>query len=64
MNTLELFKLQLQDGATAFFYAIEKPNLSIVIQTHRDSLDTFPKNLTYIRDIGSTNRIPLFKENK
>ena len=67
MNTQELFRTQLQAGATEkFFYAIETTvdqNIFIVIKVHKSSLGTFPKNLIYIRDIGTKNHIPLFKEN-
>ena len=65
MNTQELFKKQLADGATdVFFYAIETPadqveNIRIDMKSHKGTLATFPA-LTYVRQLNEA--IPLFRE--
>lgn len=58
MNTTELFKQQIEGGATEqFFYGTEH-NGEVRIERHRGSLDTFPADLEFLRMMGAT---PFFK---
>ena len=65
MNIQEIFKAQIDGGATEqFFYGLEiHPEVpeqwSITIQRHRGTLDTFPDNLEFIRYLTPSN--PLFR---
>lgn len=58
----EHFKNQVEQGATEmFFYGLERSEpVTISIQRHRGTLDTFPTNLEYVRHL--TDGVPLFKE--
>lgn len=64
MNLLEIFKQQLDQGATdQFFYGLETdPEVpeqwSVKIERHRGTLDTFP-TLTYVRMLS--DGVPLFR---
>lgn len=58
MNTTELFKQQIEGGATEqFFYGTEH-NGEVRIERHRGSLETFPVDLEFLKMMGST---PFFK---
>ena len=62
MNIQEIFKNQIDGGATEmFFYGLERlePH-TISIMRHKGSLDTFPINLEFVRYLTPSN--PLFKE--
>ena len=62
MNTTELFKKQIEKGATKmFFYGIEtvrEGEDAIEIRSHKGSLDDFP-TLEYVRYLS--DGIPLFR---
>jgi len=62
MNIQEIFKNQIDGGATEmFFYGLERPEPhTIRIMRHKGSLDTFPTNLEFVRYLTPSN--PLFKE--
>ena len=62
MNIQEIFKDQIDGGATEmFFYGLERPEPhTISIMRHKGSLDTFPTNLEFVRYLTPSN--PLFKE--
>jgi len=62
MNIQEIFKNQIDSGATEmFFYGLERPEPHTVsIMRHKGSLDTFPTNLEFVRYLTPSN--PLFKE--
>ena len=62
MNIQEIFKNQIDGGATEmFFYGLERPEPHTVsIMRHKGSLDTFPSNLEFVRFLTPSN--PLFKE--
>lgn len=62
MNIQEIFKNQIDGGATEmFFYGLERPEPhTISIMRHKGSLDTFPSNLEFVRYLTPSN--PLFKE--
>ena len=62
MNIQEIFKNQIDGGATEmFFYGLERPEPHTVsIMRHKGSLDTFPSNLEFVRYLTPSN--PLFKE--
>ena len=62
MNIQEIFKNQIDGGATEmFFYGLEHPEpRTISIMRHKGSLDTFPSNLEFVRYLTPSN--PLFKE--
>ena len=65
MNLLEIFKYQIENNVTEiFFYGVEKgtnvENIKIDILNHKDSLNSFPANLEYVRMLN--DHIPLFKE--
>ena len=62
MNIQEIFKNQIDGGATEmFFYGLERPEPhTISIMRHKGSLDTFPTNLEFVRYLTPSN--PLFKE--
>jgi len=62
MNIQEIFKNQIDSGATEmFFYGLERPEPhTISIMRHKGSLDTFPSNLEFVRYLTPSN--PLFKE--
>lgn len=64
MNIQEIFKNQIDGGATEmFFYGLERPEPhTISIMRHKGSLDTFPTNLEFVRYLTPSN--PLFKEVK
>lgn len=62
MNTAELFKAQIDKGATEmFFYGLERLDpFTVSIMRHKGSLDSFPANLEFIRMLAEST--PLFKE--
>lgn len=66
MNIQEIFKEQIDKGATEmFFYGIETPaekveDIRIDIKSHKGSLDTFPDNLEFIGMMTPSN--PLFRK--
>lgn len=62
MNIQEIFKEQIDSGATEmWFYGLERPEPhTISIMRHKGSLDTFPTNLEFVRYLTPSN--PLFKE--
>lgn len=62
MNATEIFKAQIEKGATEiFFYGLERQEPHTVsIMRHKGSLDTFPANLEFIRMMTESN--PLFRE--
>lgn len=62
MNANEIFKAQIEKGATEiFFYGLERQEPhTISIIRHKGSLDTFPTNLEFIRMMTESN--PLFRE--
>ena len=62
MNIQEIFKNQIDGGATEmFFYGLERPEPhTISIMRHKGSLDTFPSNLEFVGYLTPSN--PLFKE--
>jgi hypothetical protein len=66
MNTIEIFKEQIDKGATEmFFYGIETlaekvEDIRIDIKSHKGSLDTFPDNLEFVRMMTPSN--PLFRK--
>ena len=62
MNTKELFRAQIDGGATEmFFYGLERPEPHTVsIMRHRGTLDSFPANLEFVRMLAYS--IPLFRE--
>jgi len=62
MNTKELFKAQLDKGATEmFFYGLERPEPHTVsIMRHKGTLDSFPANLEFVRMLAEST--PLFRE--
>ena len=62
MNIQEIFKNQIDGGATEmFFYGLERNEpYTVSIMRHKGSLDTFPTNLEFVRYLTPSN--PLFKE--
>ena len=62
MNTNELFKAQLDKGATeVFFYGLERPEpFTVSIMRHKGTLDSFPTNLEFVRMLAEST--PLFRE--
>ena len=62
MNTQEIFKNQIEGGASEmFFYGLEKTEpYTLGIIRHRGTLDSFPTNLEFVRML--TDSTPLFKE--
>ena len=66
MNIQEIFKNQIDSGATEmWFYGIETPaekveDIRIDIKSHKGSLDTFPTNLEFVRMMTPSN--PMFRE--
>lgn len=62
MNLSEIFKAQIDNGATEmFFYGLErKEPFTVSIMRHKGTLDSFPTNLEFIRMMTESN--PLFKE--
>lgn len=61
MNTQELFKKQIAQGAEMFFYGLERPEpFTVSIMRHKGTLDTFPANLEFVRMLSED--WPLFKE--
>ena len=62
MNLQEIFKSQIDSGATEmWFYGLERPEPHTVsIMRHKGSLDTFPTNLEFVRFLTPSN--PLFRE--
>lgn len=73
MNLNEIFKAQIDKGATEmFFYGLEsqRPHegveegtaITISIMRHKGSLDSLPTNLEFIRMMGGATSTPLFKE--
>ena len=62
MNTNELFRAQLDKGATEmFFYGLERPEPHTVsIMRHKGTLDSFPANLEFVRMLAEST--PLFRE--
>jgi len=59
----EHFKNQIEQGATTmFFYGLESGSgpFKINITNHKDTLDTFPTNLEFVRMLSES--MPLFKE--
>ena len=65
MNIQEIFKNQINKGATEmFFYGIETPaerveDIRIDIKSHKGPLDAFPDNLEFVRMMTPSN--PLFR---
>lgn len=61
MNITELFEQQIAGGATDnFFYGLESPEpYTINIMRYKDTLDTFPANLEFVRMLN--DRFPLFR---
>lgn len=58
MNITELFKQQIEGGATdQFFYGTEHMG-EVRIERLRGSLDSFPQGLEYFKMVGST---PFFR---
>lgn len=64
MNIQEIFKNQIDGGATEmFFYGLERPEpYTISIMRHKGTLESFPTNLEFVRYLTPSN--PLFKEVK
>lgn len=69
MNTTEIFKSQIDKGATEqFLYAVEigfeelHQQYVASMRWHKGTLDSFPTNLEYVRMMGETTSTPLFKE--
>ena len=62
MNTREIFKNQIEGGASEmFFYGLERTEpYTLSIIRHRGTLDSFPTNLEFVRML--TDSTPLFKE--
>jgi len=66
MNITEIFKAQIDKGATEmFFYGLERPaeqvhEINVSIMRHKGSLDSFPTNLEFVRMLAEST--PLFKE--
>lgn len=62
MNLNEIFKAQIDKGATEmFFYGLErKEPFTISIMSHKGALDSFPTNLEFVRMLAEST--PLFKE--
>ena len=62
MNIQEIFKNQIDGGATEmFFYGLERAEpFAVSIMRHKGSLDTFPSNLEFVRMLAEST--PLFKE--
>ena len=62
MNTNELFRAQLDKGATEmFFYGLERPEPHTVsIMRHKGTLESFPANLEFVRMLAEST--PLFRE--
>ena len=56
----EYFKNQIDRGFEVFFYGLERGPLNISIMRHKGSLEDFPTNLEYVRQL--TDDWPLFKE--
>lgn len=56
------FKKQLDEGVTdKFLYGLEKhEENAITLQYHKGTLDTFPKNLEFVR--LAVTGVPMFKE--
>lgn len=62
MNTQEIFKNQIEGGASEmFFYGLERTEpYTLSIIRHRGTLDSFPTNLEFVKML--TDSTPLFKE--
>ena len=62
MNIQDIFKNQIEGGATEmFFYGVETTEpYTLRIVRHRGTLDSFPTNLEFVRMMTESN--PLFKE--
>jgi len=62
MNTAELFKKQVDDGATEmFFYGLERAEpFTISVMRHKGTLESFSANLEFVRMLSES--IPLFRE--
>ena len=62
MNIQDIFKSQIDGGATEmFFYGLETAEpYTLSIMRHRGTLDTLPANLEFVRML--TDSTPLFKE--
>ena len=58
----EHFQKQIDSGATEmFFYGLERAEpFTISIMSHKDTLDSFPGNLEFVRMLAEST--PLFKE--
>jgi hypothetical protein len=57
----EYFKNQIEQGAEMFYYGLQSEEpLTIRLRQHKGSLDSFPTNLEYVRQLS--NDWPLFKE--
>ena len=56
------FKKQLDEDVTdMFLYGLEKPEENVItLQYHKGTLDTFPKNLDFVR--LAVTGVPMFKE--
>lgn len=62
MNVTEIFKAQIDNGATEmFFYGLERlePH-TVSIMRHKGTIDSFPTNLEFVRMLAEST--PLFKE--
>lgn len=62
MNITEIFKPQIDKGATEmFFYGLERAEpFTVSIMSHKGTLDSFPTNLEFVRMLAEST--PLFKE--
>lgn len=62
MSTQEIFKNQIEGGASVmFFYGLERTEpYTLSIIRHRGTLDSLPANLEFVRML--TDSTPLFKE--
>lgn len=62
MNPAEIFKAQIDKGATEmFFYGLERLEpFTVSIMSHKGTLDSFPTNLEFVRMLAEST--PLFKE--
>jgi hypothetical protein len=68
MNITEIFKVQIEKGATEMFlYGVEMPDQGHMqqvasIRWHKGALDSFPTNLEFVRMMGENTSTPLFRE--
>ena len=57
---LEHFKNQIEREVDIYVYGVQRGQFDVSIRTHKGSLETFPKELEYVRQL--TDDWPLFKE--